>query len=85
MDWRILVFYPEPDRWFSLGPTVSSSNKTDRNDITEILLKVTLSIIKPTYLHCDRFSREQNLHVIYLSDLGICCRYLGFSKSKFNK
>ena len=34
------------DRWFSPGPPVSSTNKTDRHDITEILLKVTLSTIK---------------------------------------
>jgi hypothetical protein len=27
-------------RWFSPGPPVSSTNKTDRHDITEILLKV---------------------------------------------
>jgi hypothetical protein len=27
-------------RWFCSGPPVSSTNKTDRNDITEILLKV---------------------------------------------
>ena len=25
-------------RWFSLGTSVSSTNKTDRHDITEILL-----------------------------------------------
>jgi hypothetical protein len=31
---------------FSLGPPVSSTNKTDRHDITEILLKVVLSTIK---------------------------------------
>ena len=31
--------------WFSLGPPVSATNKTDRHDITEILLKVALSII----------------------------------------
>jgi hypothetical protein len=31
--------------WFSLGILVSSTNKTDRHDITEILLKVTLNII----------------------------------------
>jgi hypothetical protein len=30
-------------RWFSPGTPVSSTNKTDRHDITEILLKVTLS------------------------------------------
>ena len=34
--------------WFSPGPPVSSTNKTDHHDITEILLKVTLSIIKQT-------------------------------------
>ena len=34
--------------WFSPGPPVSSTNKTDRLDITEILLKVALNIIKQT-------------------------------------
>ena len=32
--------------WFSPGPTVSSTNKTDRHDITKILLKVALNTIK---------------------------------------
>ena len=32
--------------WFSSGPPVSSTNKTDLHDITEILLKVALSTIK---------------------------------------
>ena len=36
-------------RWFSLGTTVSSTNKTDPHDIKEILLKVTLNTI--TLLH----------------------------------
>jgi hypothetical protein len=35
-------------QWFSLGPPVSSTNKTDRHDITEILLKVALNTIKQT-------------------------------------
>jgi precorrin-6B methylase 2 len=30
-------------RWFSPGSPVSSTNKTDRHDITEILLKVALN------------------------------------------
>jgi hypothetical protein len=30
-------------RWFSLGPLVSSTNKIDHHDITEILLKVALN------------------------------------------
>ena len=33
---------------FSLGPSGSSTNKTDRHDITEIFLKVALSTIIPT-------------------------------------
>ena len=35
-------------RWFSLDTPVSSINKTDRHDITEILLKVTLTTIYQT-------------------------------------
>jgi hypothetical protein len=35
-------------RWFSPGTVVSSTNKTDDHDITEILLKVALNTIKPT-------------------------------------
>ena len=34
--------------WYSLGPPVSSTNKTDHHDITEILLKVALSTITLT-------------------------------------
>jgi len=34
--------------WFSPGPPVSSTNKTERHDITEILLKVALNAIKQT-------------------------------------
>jgi hypothetical protein len=34
-------------RWFTPGTPVSSTNKTDRHNITEILLKVTES---PEYL-----------------------------------
>jgi hypothetical protein len=35
-------------QWFSPGPPVSSTNRTDRHHITEILLKVALSTIKQT-------------------------------------
>jgi len=37
-------------RWFSPGTPVSSTNETDRHDITEIVLKVALSIFTLTYL-----------------------------------
>jgi hypothetical protein len=33
--------------WFSPGSLVSSTNKADRHDITEILLKVKLNTITP--------------------------------------
>jgi len=36
--------------WFSPGTLVSSTNKTDRHDIAEILLKVALNTITLTLL-----------------------------------
>jgi hypothetical protein len=42
-------------RWFSLGTLVSSTNKTDRHDITEILLKVELNIINQPNQICYPF------------------------------
>jgi hypothetical protein len=38
-------------QWFSLGTTVSSTNKTDHHDITEILLKLVLNTITVTLTH----------------------------------
>ena len=42
----------DSDLWqvsgFSTGPPVSSTNKTDRHEITEIVLKVALNTTKPT-------------------------------------
>ena len=35
-------------RWFSPGNLVSSTNKSDRHDITDILLKVALNTINQT-------------------------------------
>jgi hypothetical protein len=36
-------------RWFSLGAPVSPTNKTDRHNVAEILLKVALNTITLTY------------------------------------
>jgi hypothetical protein len=41
----ILVYWRRT--WFSPGTQVSSTNKTDRHDITEILLKMALNTIIP--------------------------------------
>ena len=39
-------------QWFSPGPLVSSTNKTDRHDINEILLKVALNTINQSIHTC---------------------------------
>jgi hypothetical protein len=50
-------------QWFSPGPLVSSTNKTDRHDITEILLKVVLNTIKQT----SKQANLQNTDMIALN------------------
>ena len=49
------IFYPPcsfvTGLWFSLGTPVSSSNKTDRHNITEMLLKVSLNTITNNPIH----------------------------------
>ena len=37
--------YLHTDKWFSPCPPISSTNKADRHDITEMLLKVALNTI----------------------------------------
>jgi hypothetical protein len=46
-----------------LGTPVSSTNKTDRQDITEILLKVALNTITLTI--------SINIRFVYLVNLGV--------------
>jgi hypothetical protein len=48
-------------RWFSLGTQLSSTNKIERHDITQILLKVALSTINQTKF---RKSLWDHLHKI---------------------
>ena len=52
-------------RWFSPDNPVSSTNKTDRHDITEILLKVALNTIKQTEIFSTWCSTT--LHQPYLN------------------
>ena len=44
-------------RWFSPGPTVCSTNKTDHHDITEILLKRSVSYWDRSYQIASIISR----------------------------
>jgi hypothetical protein len=49
--------------WFSLGTSVSSTNKTDFHDITEILFKVALNTITITI--GQYFSQDLLIHLRY--------------------
>ena len=44
------VFSDLSGQWFSPGTSASSTNKTERHDIAEILLKVTLNTITHNHL-----------------------------------
>ena len=67
-------------RWFSPGIPVSSTNKTDHDDITEILVKVvlnaiTLALINGIYETSMTFL--SNVHVV-VSTLFMFINYLSF-------
>ena len=54
-------------RWFSPNTSVSSTNKTDRHDITGILLKVALNIINQPNNNdslCRKFKFQSYLNII---------------------
>ena len=50
-------------QWFSLDPPVSSTNKTDRHDISEIL-KMALNTIKQTTLTTNNRSGRGVQHYV---------------------
>jgi hypothetical protein len=50
--------------WFSLGSPISSTNETDRHDMTEILLKVALSTITITLSWLDDINFFWNIHMM---------------------
>ena len=65
--WYKVCQWLVPGRWFSSGTLVSSTNKTDRHKITEILLKVALNTINQTWWkdsglrHCEKKSSLRQL------------------------
>ena len=71
---------------FPTGPPVSSTNKTDRHDITEILLKMVLNTIKQTRndnLLVAKPSDNQFFHILSLFQMGCFsfCKFF-FCKGK---
>jgi hypothetical protein len=77
----------ETARWFSPGPPVSSTNKTDRHDITEILLKAALSTIHPpfvcVFLIAFRIKFYKQMCISYFARgrRGHGCMVVGFTTS----
>jgi hypothetical protein len=68
-------------RWFSTGHPVSSTNKTDRHDIAEILLKVTLNTTKPNQKSCSwilNFAFKDSFHFYSYFYLYYFCLYFIF-------
>ena len=50
--------------WFSLSISVTSTNKTDRHDITKILLKVALNTINQTKPnHLNKYNPRHNSEI----------------------
>ena len=62
-------------RWFSPGTPVSFTNKTDRHDITEVLLKVALNAVNPYSLiihrRLDHINRAMGAFNLIPSVVGI--------------
>ena len=50
-------------RWFSRGTPVSSTQKTDRHDITEIVLNVALNTIALTLLSSFYYEQMSNQNI----------------------
>jgi hypothetical protein len=56
-------------RWFSLGPLVSSTYKTDRYDISEILLKVAFNTMAQSNKHPCEVYLIQHYVIQFVSHL----------------
>jgi hypothetical protein len=68
-------------QWFSPGTPVSSANKTDRHDITEILLKVALSTL--TLIKTLNLPKITG-HKVIKAEVTSKARYGKYHRSKFN-
>ena len=53
--------------WFSPGAPVSSTNKTDLQDITEILSKVAFNTIPLTHMYTSQSHPKCDLYIIYVN------------------
>jgi hypothetical protein len=74
-------------RWISLGTPVSSTNRTDRNDITEILLEVALNTITLTKQIMVSHEDHQFLYIFMANRYQICkkCQLVVLKVKIFNQ
>jgi len=68
--------------WFSPGTLVSFTNKTDRHDITEILLKVALNTIKLNPNNKNKIAARHlgiTVHLIYYKGITVHLIYYKYN------
>jgi len=64
IQYYVKKFVSDLQHWFSPGTAVSSTNKTDCHNITEILLKVVLNTIDRADLLYDNFFDKFHLFTV---------------------
>ena len=64
-------------RWFSPGTPASSTTKTSRHDIGEILLKVALNTINQIII---KYKNKQYIYIFYFNYLQICQCFFSFQE-----
>ena len=64
-NYKLVFVWDKVCQWFSPCTPVSSTNKTDRHNITEILLKVALNTIKQT----KQTLVSQSYVLLYICDI----------------
>ena len=70
-------------RWFSPGTPVSSTNKTDRNNAIEILLKVVLNTITPAqHLNIGGLCRTQMIEKLNEIKILIICTNILLNRNR---
>jgi hypothetical protein len=69
-------------RWFSLGTLVSSTNKIDHHDITEMLLKVALNTITTSIWVIKHSQRNVKLNVHSVNSILLVVLYMYIHSSK---
>ena len=87
---KFVIDFQQVGGWFSPDTAVSSVNKTDRHDVTEILLKVAFNTITQTKQnHLKKyvvFAGDENTYVNdLLEDIIVICKYGMKYNSEFRR